>query len=88
MSDHFELQTQYPKPIDHFGGRLSITKEGVATFAHRGREVSMSRVLIESASADGIMLSGMQQVPGGRYILQQWWLRYITPSADGAKHGA
>ena len=47
MSDHFELQTQYPKPLEHGGGRLSITPAGGAIFAHHGREVSMSRVLIE-----------------------------------------
>ena len=87
MSDHFELRTEYPKPVEHGGGRLHIAKDGIAYFSIGKATISMSRVKIETAAAHGIILSGMELKPGNKYILQQWWLRYIRPSADGAKHG-
>ena len=83
MNDHFELQTQLPKPKDYGGGRLSIGIDGAADFIHGDQTKSMSQVRIVFAAAHGILLTGMQLTPGNRYILQQWWLRYIRPSADG-----
>ena len=83
MSDHFELQTQYPKPLEHGRGRLWITKEGLATFKLLTSSMVMSRVRIEEAAGHGIALSGVEHTRGGKYILQQWWLRYISPRADG-----
>ena len=88
MNDHFELQTQYPEPKDYGGGRLRIDSCGEATFWYQERSVRMKRVNIGEANEHGIILCGTELAPGGKYIFQQWYLRYIRPSADGAKHGA
>ena len=83
MIDHFELRTEYPKVKEHGGGRLGIEKDGMAYFDTGKATKILSRSRIDFAGGDGIMLSGIELAPGGRYILQQWWLRYIRPSTDG-----
>jgi hypothetical protein len=92
MSRQFELITQYPKPRDMGPRVLSVDRHGDAQF-FCGLGDADARVLavmkstrLESASADGIMLSGME--PAGvdrqaREVLkyQEWWLRYPRVSS-------
>lgn len=76
---HFNLVIEKPKGKLSVPGRLNIDKSGFAQFySEYGNTLiaSMSKVKLESASADGILLSGVQKVMGNRYILQEWWLTY------------
>jgi hypothetical protein len=62
-------------------GDLNIAK-GEATFFVNGvPAASMRRVVLESASMDGIHLSGI----GDNFKLQEWWL--MTPLTTPAPSG-
>lgn len=83
----FVLSTMQPKQLVLGAGCLSIDKHGEAMF-FEGTGASgaailavLKRVRIESASAHGIHISGMQ--PDGvarngteKFKYQEWWLRY------------
>lgn len=76
---HFNLSIKKPKGKLTVPGRLNIDEFGFAQFYSKdGNKIiaSMCRVRIESASADGILLSGLQKVEDNKYIFQEWWLTY------------
>lgn len=85
----FVLSTLLPKPKELGGGSLSIDKRGEAMFFENeggsGAAIlaTLRRVQIDSASAHGIHLSGMQPDGVGRdgvekFKYQEWWLRYAN----------
>ena len=95
MSKQFHLHTQLPKPKDFGLGVLSLVRDGEAHFfsgdgGDGARIVAdLSRVRLDFAGADGLMLSGMQ--PDGferdgrkKYSYQEWWLRFV--STDSKEH--
>lgn len=83
----FVLSTLRPKPRVIGSGSLSIDKQGEAMFfegtgaSDAAVLAALKRVRIDSASAHGIHLSGMQSDGVGRdgvekFKYQEWWLRY------------
>lgn len=84
----FVLSTLMPKQVERGRGILSVDKNGDAMFfegaGDKGAEVvaSMKRCRLETATAHGIMLSGMELAGHDRsgrenFKYQEWWLRYI-----------
>jgi hypothetical protein len=83
----FELTTQWPKPQVLGLGVLAVDKHGDAQFfSGEGERDStvlavMKRSRLDSASAHGLMLSGMEPTGMDRrgretFAYQEWWLRY------------
>lgn len=77
----FNLIVQRPEFGEPVNGVLSIGRNGEAMFfagtGGSGRDLIavLQRAHVEYASANGIMISGMEQVGEG-YIFQEWWLVY------------
>jgi hypothetical protein len=93
MDRQFELITQKPKPRSLGLGVLSVDKSGDAQFfsgeGERDSKVlaGMKRCRLESASAHGIMLTGMEPTGVDRhgretFAYQEWWLRYAAKDAS------
>ena len=87
LSRQFVLIIQQPKPREVGPGVLSVDKAGEAMFfsghGESGAAVlaSLRRARLDTASANGIMLSGFESTGidrSGREKLayQEWWLRY------------
>lgn len=76
---HFHLIIKTPNRNLNVPGRLDIDKSGFARFYSKDSNkiiASMGRIKLESASADGILLSGFQKLEDNKYIFQEWWLAY------------
>ena len=87
MFRQFVLITQYPKPREMGPGILSVDRHGDAQFFSGFGDADatvlavMKRTRLESASADGVLLSGMEPDGVDRqarevFKYQEWWLRY------------
>lgn len=87
MSEKFKLITQKPKPMEVGTGVLNVDQKGEAMFFEGNGEsaaqilATLQRTRIEFASANGIMLSGMQPEGFARsgkqqFSYQEWWLMY------------
>ena len=73
----FNLCIQHPKAGKPIAGLLDVDRHGQAMFvAYDGRVLRMTRTRLEYAAADGIMLSGVEDVGKGKLQLQEWWLIY------------
>lgn len=86
-SRQFLLFLQHPKIQEMGSGILSVDRHGEALFfSGNGQQDSkvvamLKRVRIDSASADGLMLSGMEPAGSDRqgretFKYQEWWLSY------------
>jgi hypothetical protein len=81
---NYEIYAQEPEPKKICLGRFSLSMDGLAhALDEQGKLVlaELSRARVEFAGADGIMVSGFEEVgqdktgkPKFRY--QEWWLRY------------
>lgn len=72
----FTLFVQHPRPKRLGGGMLAVDRAGVLL-------ASMQRTRLDSASSDGLMLSGMEQSGmdrAGRELFgfQEWWLSFVA----------
>lgn len=80
----FHLYVQLPKIKDVGVGTLDVDRQGAARFYTDTLAREMLRVRIDFAGADGIQISGMEEIgrekDGGiKYCYQEWWLRYCEP---------
>ena len=79
----FNLIVQHPKPQKPVCGVLCMDKRGEAQFftgdgdADSRLVKTLKRAHVEHAAANGILVSGVEQVGGNKLRFQEWWLVYV-----------
>ena len=87
LNRKYKLFKQLPKTKLIGTGILSVDQAGFAHFfsndTYAGKNLAcMDRVRLEFVAANGMLLSGMEEVGFNKdgtkkYIYQEWWLTYI-----------